>query len=416
MEKKPRVPVYIQILAGALLGVICGLILPEYSPFGGFLGTLFLRLLKMLIIPLIFSSIVMGVVSTSSASSFGRLGLKTLLYYISTSLLAILTGQLFVNLLKPGVGTHLHAAAQVTPTTTFSLKDIFLNMVPDNIFSAMANGDVLPIIFFALLAGFFIGVLGQKHRQTLTDLMDAIYQLMMKITGFVILLAPIGIFGLIYKTVASTGTAVFGNLMFYFFTVLAGLMVHFFITLPMLLYLFTRQNPYRFMKQMIAPLITAFSTSSSSATLPLTIETIETEAGVSNRVAGFVLPLGATINMDGTALYECAAVIFIAQAYGYHLTMGTQVVVVVTALLVSIGAAGIPMAGLVMMTVILNAVHLPLEGVGLIIAVDRFLDMFRTATNVFSDSTGAKIIDHSEQKLLSRQGTSPQGEIATPTP
>ncbi|PJB80042.1 MAG: dicarboxylate/amino acid:cation symporter [Acidobacteria bacterium CG_4_9_14_3_um_filter_49_7] len=416
MEKKPRVPVYIQILAGAILGVICGLILPEYSPFGGFLGTLFLRLLKMLIIPLIFSSIVMGVVSTSSASSFGRLGLKTLVYYISTSLLAILTGQLFVNLLQPGVGTHLHAAAQVKSTTTFSLKDIFLNMVPDNIFSAMASGDVLPIIFFALLAGFFIGVLGQKQRQTLTDLMDAIYQLMMKITGFVILLAPVGIFGLIYKTVASTGTAVFGNLMFYFFTVLAGLVVHFFVTLPLLLHLFTRQNPYRFMKQMIAPLVTAFSTSSSSATLPLTIETIETEAGVSNRVAGFVLPLGATINMDGTALYECAAVIFIAQAYGYHLSMGAQVVVVVTALLVSIGAAGIPMAGLVMMTVILNAVHLPLEGVGLIIAVDRFLDMFRTATNVLSDSTGAKIIDYSEQKLLSRQGASPQGEIATPTP
>ncbi|MCK5880036.1 MAG: dicarboxylate/amino acid:cation symporter, partial [Holophagae bacterium] len=368
MKEKLKFPIYAQIIAGVILGVACGIILPEYSAAGGFLGTLFLRLLKMLIIPLIFSSIVMGVVSTASASSFGRLGLKTLVYYISTSLLAIFTGQLFVNVLKPGVGAHLHTALAVAPTTTFSLKDIFLNMVPANIFSAMANGDVLPVIFFALLAGFFIGVLGKKHRQTLTDLMDAIYQLMMKITGFVIFLAPVGIFGLIYQTVASTGTAVFGNLMFYFFTVLAGLMVHFFVTLPLLLFVFTRQNPYRFMKKMIAPLVTAFSTSSSSATLPLTIETIETEAGVSNRVAGFVLPLGATINMDGTALYECAAVIFIAQAYGYDLSMGAQVVVVVTALLVSIGAAGIPMAGLVMMTVILNAVHLPLEGVGLIIA------------------------------------------------
>ncbi|NOY23408.1 MAG: dicarboxylate/amino acid:cation symporter [Acidobacteria bacterium] len=398
-----RFPVYAQIIAGVILGVVCGIVLPEYSAAGGFLGTLFLKLLKMLIIPLIFSSIVMGVVSTASASSFGRLGLKTLVYYISTSLMAILTGQLFVNLLKPGIGTHLHAAVRAAPTTTFSIKDIFLNMVPDNIFSAMANGNVLPVIFFALLAGFFIGVLGDKPRQTLTDLMDAIYQLMMKITGFVIFLAPVGIFGLIYKTVASTGAAVFGNLMFYFFTVLAGLAVHFFITLPLLFYIFTRQNPYRFMKQMIAPLITAFSTSSSSATLPLTIETIEKEAGVSNRVAGFVLPLGATINMDGTALYECAAVIFIAQAYGIHLTMGQQVVVVVTALLVSIGAAGIPMAGLVMMTVILKAVPLPLEGIGLIIAVDRFLDMFRTATNVFSDSTGARIIDHSEQKRLGKE-------------
>lgn len=402
MKGSMKFPVYAQIIAGVIVGVVCGIILPEYSAVGEFLGTLFLKLLKMLIIPLIFSSIVMGVVSTASASSFGRLGLKTLVYYISTSLLAILTGQLFVNLLKPGVGTHLKETVVTAPVSSFSLKDIFLNMVPDNIVAAMADGNVLPVIFFALLSGFFIGVLKEKPRQTLSDLMDAIYQLMMKITGFVILLAPVGIFGLIYKTVASTGTAVFGNLMFYFFTVAAGLAVHFFITLPFLLFFFTRQNPYRFMKQMIAPLITAFSTSSSSATLPLTIETIENEAGVSNRVAGFVLPLGATINMDGTALYECAAVIFIAQVYGYDLSMAQQVVVVITALLVSIGAAGIPMAGLVMMTVILNAVHLPLEGVGLIIAVDRFLDMFRTATNVLSDSTGAKIIDHSEQKRLSK--------------
>ncbi|RLE22168.1 MAG: dicarboxylate/amino acid:cation symporter [Acidobacteria bacterium] len=408
MNKKSKFPIYVQIVICAGLGVLFGAFLPGYAGVGGFLGTLFLKLLKMLIIPLIFSSIIMGVVSTASASSFGRLGLKTLTYYLSTSLLAILTGQLFVNMLRPGVGTNLHKAAVTAPAATFSLKGIFLNMVPENIFSAMANGKVLPVIFFALLAGFFIGVLGEKPRRTLTDLMDAIYQLMMKITGFVILLAPIGIFGLIYKTIASTGMAVFGNLMFYFVTVAAGLAVHFFITLPLLLYLFTRQNPYRFMKQMIAPLITAFSTSSSSATLPLTIETIENEAGVSNRVAGFVLPLGATINMDGTALYECAAVIFIAQAYGIHLSMSQQAVVVVTALVVSIGAAGIPMAGLVMMTVILNAVHLPLEGVGLIIAVDRFLDMFRTATNVFSDSTGAKIIDYSEQKRM-RKVLPPQG-------
>ncbi|NOZ12036.1 MAG: dicarboxylate/amino acid:cation symporter [Acidobacteria bacterium] len=398
MGKKLKFPIYAQIIAGLTAGVVLGIFSPEYAAVGGFLGTMFLRLLKMLIIPLIFSSIVMGVVSTASASSFGRLGLKTLIYYISTSLLAILTGQFFVNVLKPGVGTHLRAAAAVVPATGFSLKDIFLNMVPDNIFSAMANGKVLPVIFFALLAGFFIGVLNEKPRRTLTELMDAVYQLMMKITGFVILLAPVGIFGLIYKTVASTGAAVFGNLLFYFFTVLAGLLVHFFITLPLIFFLFTRRNPYRFMKRMLAPLVTAFSTSSSSATLPLTIETIEKKVGVSNRVAGFVLPLGATVNMDGTALYECVAVIFIAQAYGIHLTAAQQAVVVVTALLVSIGAAGIPMAGLVMMTVILKAVHLPLEGVGLIIAVDRFLDMFRTATNVFSDSTGARIIDFSEHR------------------
>ncbi len=404
MKKERKFPVYAQILIGVAVGVAGGILFPEFSAVGGFIGTIFLRLLKMLIIPLVFSSIVMGVVSTASASSFGRLGLKTLVYYISTSLLAILTGQFFVNVLKPGIGTHLHTAKVTAPVTAFSLKNIFLNMVPDNIIGAMANGKVLPVIFFALVAGFFIGVLDGRNRRLLTDLMSAIYQLMMKITGFVILLAPIGIFGLIYRTVATTGAAVFGNLMFYFFTVLAGLSVHFFITLPLLFYLFTRENPFHFMKQMVAPLVTAFSTSSSSATLPLTIETIENKVGVSNRVAGFVLPLGATINMDGTALYECVAVIFIAQAYGIPLSPAQQAVVVVTALTVSIGAAGIPMAGLVMMTVILDAVHLPLAGVGLIIAVDRFLDMFRTATNVFSDSTGARIIDASEGKRESCPG------------
>ncbi len=397
MSFKLKIPLSVQIIVGVALGLIAGILLPGFSTFGAFIGDLFLRLLRMLIIPLIFSSIVMGVVSTSSASSFGRLGLKTLSWYLTTSLLAILTGQLLVNLFRPGVGANLPLdAAPQGIESTFSLADVIMKIVPENILRSMADGQVLPVIFFALLAGYFLGRLPEKTGGPLIRVTDGLYHLMMNITGFVIMLAPIGIFGLIYRTVAETGLGVFSNLALYFLTVLAGLLIHFFITLPLLLFLLTRKNPYVFMRQMMTPLITAFSTSSSSATLPLTIRTIEEEVGVSNRVAGFVLPLGATVNMDGTALYECAAVIFIAQVYGIDLSMYQQIVVVVTALLVSIGAAGIPMAGLVMMTIILRAVNLPLEGVGLIIAVDRFLDMFRTATNVFSDSTGTYVINHTE--------------------
>ncbi len=405
MNRRFRFPLSVQIIVGALLGVVAGVLIPEYAGVGQFLGTIFLRLLKMLIIPLIFSSIVMGVVNTASASSFGRMGLRTFGWYLTTSLLAILTGQLLVNLVRPGVGTDLSVAVDpVAMEQGFQFRDILINLVPENIFRVMADGQVLPIIFFALLSGYFMGRMGDGLAEPLVRVTDSLYHLMMKITGFVIKLAPIGILGLIYQTVADTGLGVFGNLALYFLTVLGGLLIHFFLTLPLLIFLFTRKNPYRFMRQMFAPLITAFSTSSSSATLPLTIRTIEEDVGVSNRVAGFVLPLGATINMDGTALYECAAVIFIAQAYGIPLSMTQQVVILATALLVSIGAAGIPMAGLVMMSVILKAVHLPLEGVALIIAVDRFLDMFRTATNVMSDSAGTFIIDHREKLLEAGKG------------
>ena len=405
MNRRFRFPLSVQIIVGALLGVVAGVLIPEYAGVGQFLGTIFLRLLKMLIIPLIFSSIVMGVVNTASASSFGRMGLRTFGWYLTTSLLAILTGQLLVNLVRPGVGTDLSVAVDpVAMEQGFQFRDILINLVPENIFRVMADGQVLPIIFFALLSGYFMGRMGDGLAEPLVRVTDSLYHLMMKITGFVIKLAPIGILGLIYQTVADTGLGVFGNLALYFLTVLGGLLIHFFLTLPLLIFMFTRKNPYRFMRQMFAPLITAFSTSSSSATLPLTIRTIEEDVGVSNRVAGFVLPLGATINMDGTALYECAAVIFIAQAYGIPLSMTQQVVILATALLVSIGAAGIPMAGLVMMSVILKAVHLPLEGVALIIAVDRFLDMFRTATNVMSDSAGTFIIDHREKLLEAGKG------------
>ncbi len=398
---KNKIPLHIQIIIGVVLGSLAGFLFPQFLNFVKIFAVLFLKLLKMLVIPLIFTSIVSGTISSKDATSIGRIGLKTFLYYITTSLLAILTGQILVNLFKPGLNASIKAPESLNLkhlASNFSYSDILLKIVPDNIINSMAKGDVLPVIFFALLTGFFILKLQSNHKDFLTNFFESFYALMMKITEFVILLAPYGIFALLYKATAESGVAVFKTLLFYFITVLTGLAIHFFITLPLLAYVITRKNPYTFMKKMLTPLLTAFSTSSSSATLPLTIQTIEKKVGVPNRVAGFVLPLGATINMDGTALYECVAVIYIAQCYGLHLSFSQQVIVVITSLLVSIGAAGIPMAGLVMMSVILKAVGLPLEGIGLIIAVDRFLDMFRTATNVFSDSTGTLIISYLEDK------------------
>jgi len=263
----------------------------------------------------------------------------------------------------------------------------------------MVNGDILPIIFFCIILGIFISRIQEHYRQILSDFFHAGFEVMMKITRFVILFAPLGVFGLVAKITATTGIEIFKSLGLYFITVLTGLLFHYSVSLPLLVILTAGESPWRHLKNMSAALLTAFTTSSSSATLPLTMECAENNAGISNKISSFVLPLGATVNMDGTALYECVAAMFIAQVYGIDLSFGAQFTVVITALLASIGAAGIPMAGLVMMTIVLKAVGLPLEGIGLILAVDRILDMVRTSTNVWSDSCGTLIIAKSEGEL-----------------
>ncbi len=363
------------------------------------LGTIFLRGLRMVIVPLIVSSIISGVTSIGSAESFGRMSLKTFTYYIVTSLLAILTGLLLVNLIHPGVGVQLglhEAPVQGLQANAQKLGDTLMGIIPTNPLAAMVQGKILPTIFFSLLFGFFITRAPKPYNKQLTDFFQGVFEVMMKLTHFIILFTPIGVFALIAKIVAQTGADVFLPLGGYMLTVISGLTIHAAITLPLLLYFIAGVSPIKFFQAMSAALLTAFSTSSSSATLPLTIESIEQNAGASNRVSSFVLPLGATINMDGTALYECVAAIFIAQVYGIDLSFLQQFIVVITALLASIGAAGIPMAGLVMMAIILRAVGLPLEGVGLILAVDRILDMMRTSVNVWSDSCGTAIIARSE--------------------
>ena len=393
-----------QILISLVLAILFGFFFPRDAQYVKWMGDLFLRGLKMIIVPLILTSIVTGVANIGNAKGLGKLGAKTILYYISTSLFAILVGLTFVNLFQPGVGADLGFSKQVEGMDIASkgFGNILLRMVPSNIFDALASADMLAIIFFSILVGYFIMKISKEYKDPLVNLFNGGFEVMMRITSFVIKFTPLGIFGIVSVVVAEQKDIldVAQRLGIYMLAVLLGLFVHAFITLPLLLRLIGKANPYKHFKAMTTPLLTAFSTSSSSATLPLTMEAVENEVGVSNKITSFVLPLGATVNMDGTALYECVAAMFIAQAYGIHLSFLSQVIVVFTALLASIGAAGIPMAGLVMISVILSAVGLPLEGVGLILAVDRILDMCRTTVNVWSDSCGAAIIAKTEGEDL----------------
>jgi proton glutamate symport protein len=406
-----------QILIALALAVIAGhYTAPESSLFGvrvqdvyGFLGSLFLQALKMLIVPLILSSIITGVAGIGGGGAMGRLGGKTLLYYLVTSTFAILAGLVLVNTIRPGIVGGAPArevlalnaegpevSAQVEGRGVGDVADIFLRMIPTNIVAAAAEGRMLGLIFFGLLFGFFMTRIEGSPAVVLKDLWQGVFAVMMRITEWVMRFAPVGVFALVAKVVASTGFAAFAPLLSFFLTVLAALATHFLVTLPLLLLLVGRVNPLRHYRAMAPALLTAFSTASSSATLPITMDCVENRAGVSNRTSSFVLPLGATVNMDGTALYECVAAMFIAQAYGVQLGFTEQFSVVLLALLTSIGVAGIPAASLVAIGIILTAVGLPLEGIGLILAVDRVLDMCRTGVNVFSDSCGAVLIGRIE--------------------
>ena len=370
----------------------------------GWMGDLFLRALKMIIIPLILSSLISGVTNIGSGSNLGRLGIKTMGYYVMTSVFAIVTGLVLVNIIRPGIGANINLTAEVEGLVDKqkSFLDIIVGIVPDNIFRAFADADMLSIIFFAILFGFFIMKIDERPKQFLIDLFNSIFDVMMKIVLFIIKFTPLGIFGIVAKVVADQDDLInlVSSMSLYMGTVVAALAIHALVTLPLLTRFVGKVKPWTHLNNMSTPLLTAFSTSSSGATLPLTINAVEQKSGVSNKISSFTLPLGATVNMDGTALYECVAAMFIAQAYGVEMTVLNQFVIVGTALLASIGAAAIPMAGLVMITVILSAVQLPLEGVGLILAVDRILDMFRTTVNVWSDSCGSVIIAKSEGEKL----------------
>lgn len=397
-----------QIIIAFIFAILIGLTFPQYADYVRWLGDIFLRALKLIIVPLILTSIISGVTNIGGAQSLGRLGLKTISYYVMTSLFAIITGLILVNLIKPGIGADLGLKMEVPELTAVSggIGNIILRIIPSNIFSAFAEADMLAIIFFSILFGYFITKVESKYSEFMINLFNSGFEVMMKLTSFIIKFAPLGILGIVTGVVADQAADkskllnMVEHLGVYMLTVISALTIHAFITLPLILKFIAGVNPFSHFKAMSLPLITAFSTSSSSATLPLTMNVVEKNAGVSNKITSFVLPLGATVNMDGTALYECVAAMFIAQAYGIELTFIQQMIVVLTALLASIGAAGIPMAGLVMISIVLTAVGLPLEGVGLILAVDRILDMCRTTVNVLSDTCGAVTIAKTEGEKL----------------
>ena len=408
MEHNPDLPWYRQlhwqVLIAMALGALTGAVFGEPAAARiGWIGDLFMKLLRMIIVPLVLTSIISGVASVGGGRALGRLFSKTMGYYMLSSLLAAITGLAMVNLIRPGENANMTAAVQeelpelATPS---SPVELLVDIVPENVFQAAATADMLAIIFFCIVFGASITALPDKSRTLLTELIEALFETMMRLTSGIIKFLPIGVFALITRMVGTTGFESFKPLALYAVTIFSGLTVHFLVTLPLLLIVLGRISPRIHFANMREALLVAFSTSSSGATLPVTMASVEHKVGVSNKVGSFVLPMGATVNMDGTAVFECVGVLFIAQVLGYDITIMTQATVVMVALLASIGAAAVPSAGLVVIFIVLEAIGLTGPNVNLIVgsmlAIDRPLDMYRTAVNVFSDSCGAAIVARSE--------------------
>lgn len=408
--KKIKIALPMQILIAMVLGVLFGIFGHDYVKYISWAGDIFLRFLKMIVIPIVFSSMVVGVAGMGNNGGLGRIAGKTFAFYVSTTLVAAFIGMIFVNLLEPGVGSSLisqtQSATEIASANKVSLGERLITIVPDNIFKSLMEGDLLSIIFFSILFGFFVTKVGEKSRTAIVDLFQAVFDVVMKITLSVIKLAPIGVFAIVSKMIAQQAgdtaklAEIAQSLGLFILIVWIGCLIQFFIILPSLVYFLGKENPWKHMKKMSTAILTAFSTCSSGAALPISMRDSQEKCGISNKIASFTLPLGATINMNGTALYECVAVIFIAQVYGVDLSIMEQIIIVVTVLFSAIGTASIPMAGLVMLSVALTVAGLPLEGIGLVLAVEQLCDMPRTATNSYGDMCAAVVIAKSEGEKL----------------
>lgn len=392
-----------QILLGILLGIAAGVFLKEDAAMLVPIGELFLRLLKMLIVPLVLTSIIMGVVGLGDIKHLGKMGIKAGVLFVTTTVIAASIGIVLTLIIQPGKGANLELLRSSTSniqnmatTDPTSLGMLVTHIVPSNIAGAMADGQILPVIFFALIFGMALIAIG-KRAETMIKVVDSMNEAVLKMVDWIMRLAPIGVFALIASLVGLTGREAFKPLALYVTVVLVGLAIHAFIVLPSYLVAFGRFSPMHFLKNMLPAFGTAFSTSSSIATLPLTMDCLKKRLRIPDKVVSFVCPLGATINMDGTALYQAVASVFIAQVYGVNLSLTQMVIIVVTATLASVGAAAIPSAGLITMAIIFNTVGLPLEGIMLILAVDRVLDVFRTTVNVYSDAVASVIVGRGEE-------------------
>jgi proton glutamate symport protein len=417
MKKGPWI-VFAAIICATIVGSLTGTTahlfgITYYSIFDT-IGSLFIRALTFVVIPLVAASIISGIAKIGGDKGFGRLGVKMFSFYLGTTLIAILTGLLFVNLFNPGAGEAqlLHQKldlgsleGHVTGEKSIHFGHILHQIIPTNIVEIFTSGHMLSLICFSLVFGYVISQISSHPASILKGFWQGVFEAMIKLTQLLMKFLPIGVFCLVAKTFATTGFEALKPLLFFFLAVVLGLLTFVLVALPLLLKFVAKVNPWLHFRAMGPALITAFSTSSSSATLPITIDCVEKRAGVSNRICSLVVPLGTSINMSGSALYECVAALFVAQCYGLDLSFGTQIFVVLLSLIASLGVAGIPSASLVGVILILKTLGLPAEGIGLFLAVDRILDMCRTTVNVFSDSCCAVLVacTEGETHVLTRK-------------
>lgn len=393
--------IFIALLTGAIFGILIHYFIPEgyirdtilINGILYVLGNGFIRLMQMLVVPLVFCSLVCGAMAIGDTKTLGTVGVKTIIFYLITTALAVCLALSVASLINPGLGMHetVSDTSAAVETTTINFADTLLNIIPKNIFNSLANGDMLPVIVFALFTGILLASMSNRVS-TVANFFSQFNDIMMEMTTAVMKVAPVGVFCLIAKTFAGIGFDAFVPMLKYMGSVILALALQCFVVYQVLLFLFTRLNPFRFIRKFFPVMTFAFSTSTSNATIPLSIDTLFKKIGVSKRISSFTIPLGATINMDGTSIMQGVAVIFIAQAYGIDLTPSALATVVATATVASIGTAGVPSVGLVTLSMVLTSVGLPTEGIALIMGIDRILDMLRTAVNITGDAVCTTII------------------------
>lgn len=416
-------PLHTQILLGLVLGAVAGILVGERIGVIKPVGDVFIKLITMIVVPLVFASILVGVASLGDLAKLGRIGLKTVAYYLVTTSIAITIGLALANLVKPGsrldptvseeLLSDFAGAAQVNieaATEKPSVVDTLIDIIPTNPVSSMADANMLQIIFFALVFGIALTYMERSKAEPVIAFMDTVNEAMIQLVHLVMKIAPYGVFALVAAIIGQYGVGILQTLVVYSVVVVVGLAIHGAVVYPAAVKIFSGMSPVWFFKGIAPAQLVAFSTSSSNATLPVTMECAEENLGVSEEVSAFVLPLGATINMDGTALYQGVATIFIAQVYGLDLTLGQQLMVVLTATLASIGAAGVPGVGMITLALVLQTVGVPLEGLALILGVDRILDMCRTAVNITGDSSCAVVVAATENELEAHPPIAAGGE------
>ncbi len=419
---KKKMSLTSRVILGMLLGILTGFLIRTFFADVTFIheyivdglfdvgGKIFIASLKMLVVPLVFVSLVCGTSSLKDIATLGRLGGKTVAFYLATTAIAITLALFLANLFKPGAGADLSAATTFVAKEAPTLGSVIVGMFPTNPISSMANGNTLQIIVFAVLFGIAISAAG-KPGERIAEIFKDLNEVIMKLVALLMNIAPFGVFFLMAKLFTGLGLDAIFNLINYFLVLVAALLIHGLVTYSAMLKIFTGLSPITFLKKMEDAVMFAFSTASSNATIPVTMETATKRLGVNNKIASFTVPLGATINMDGTAIMQGVATVFIAQAFNIDLSMGDYVAVIVTATLASVGPAGVPGVGLIMLAMVLNQVGLPVEGIAIIMGVDRLLDMIRTAVNITGDSVVSCIVAKTENELDIERFNDPQAAV-----